>query len=45
MSGDVLLQFKMREPQMCTIACRITLDAKQAKDFKEKIEDEYRVNM
>eukprot|EP00268_Persea_americana_P016646 TRINITY_DN1788_c0_g1_i4.p1 TRINITY_DN1788_c0_g1~~TRINITY_DN1788_c0_g1_i4.p1 ORF type:complete len:640 (+),score=91.65 TRINITY_DN1788_c0_g1_i4:162-2081(+) len=37
--------FKMREPQMCTIACRITLDAKQAKDFKEKIEDEYRVNM
>ncbi|CAL5419364.1 unnamed protein product [Camellia sinensis] len=39
------VQFKMREPQMCKIACRLTLDAKTAKEFKEKIEDEYRVNM
>ncbi|XP_030951240.1 transmembrane 9 superfamily member 8 [Quercus lobata] len=38
-------EFKMREPQMCSIACRITLDAKSAKEFKEKIADEYRVNM
>lgn len=38
-------QFKMREPEMCTILCRIVLDAKMAKDFKEKIDDEYRVNM
>ncbi|KAF3970390.1 hypothetical protein ACB098_01G098800 [Castanea mollissima] len=38
-------EFKMREPQMCNIACRITLDAKSAKEFKEKIADEYRVNM
>ena len=30
---------------MCSIACRITLDAKSAKEFKEKIADEYRVNM
>lgn len=30
---------------MCNIACRITLDAKSAKEFKEKIGDEYRVNM
>ncbi|KAK4768852.1 hypothetical protein SAY86_027002 [Trapa natans] len=37
--------FKMREPQMCNVACRITLDKKQAKDLKEKIKDEYRVNM
>ncbi|GMI95118.1 endomembrane protein 1 [Hibiscus trionum] len=37
--------FKMREPQMCTILCRITLDGKTAKQFKEKIDDEYRVNM
>ncbi|KAF2317032.1 hypothetical protein GH714_010827 [Hevea brasiliensis] len=37
--------FKMREPQMCKILCRITLDAKTAKEFKEKIDDEYRVNM
>ncbi|KAF5743369.1 hypothetical protein HS088_TW09G01437 [Tripterygium wilfordii] len=37
--------FKMREPQMCKIGCRITLDAKNTKEFKEKIDDEYRVNM
>lgn len=41
----VVLQFKMREPQMCNVVCRLTLDAKIAKEFKEKIEDEYRVNM
>ncbi|XP_062078429.1 transmembrane 9 superfamily member 9-like [Humulus lupulus] len=38
-------EFKMREPQMCNILCRITLNAKTAKAFKEKIDDEYRVNM
>ncbi|PSS08330.1 Transmembrane 9 superfamily member 8 like [Actinidia chinensis var. chinensis] len=37
--------FNMREPQMCKVACRITLTAKTAKEFKEKINDEYRVNM
>ncbi|XP_010552093.1 PREDICTED: transmembrane 9 superfamily member 9-like [Tarenaya hassleriana] len=37
--------FKMREAQMCNVLCRITLDAKTAKEFKEKIADEYRVNM
>ncbi|XP_022853149.1 transmembrane 9 superfamily member 8-like, partial [Olea europaea var. sylvestris] len=37
--------FKMREPQMCNVVCRLTLDAKTAKEFKDKIEDEYRVNM
>ncbi|XAR69988.1 hypothetical protein NMG60_11001788 [Bertholletia excelsa] len=37
--------FKMREVQMCNIACHLTLDAKTAKEFKEKIEDEYRINM
>ncbi|KAL2897641.1 Transmembrane 9 superfamily member 9 [Bienertia sinuspersici] len=37
--------FKMREPQMCNVLCRTTLDAKAAKEFKEKIDDEYRVNM
>ncbi|KAJ8430193.1 hypothetical protein Cgig2_006701 [Carnegiea gigantea] len=35
----------MREPQMCNIVCRQTLDAKSAKEFKENIDDEYRVNM
>ncbi|KAI5399517.1 Transmembrane 9 super member 8, variant 3, partial [Lathyrus oleraceus] len=37
--------FKMREPQMCNIVCKLKLDAKTAKAFKEKIDDEYRVNM
>ncbi|KAE8731664.1 Transmembrane 9 superfamily member 9 [Hibiscus syriacus] len=35
-------EFKMREPQMCSVLRRITLDAKAAKHFKEKIDDEYR---
>uniref|UniRef100_A0A7N0TCH8 Transmembrane 9 superfamily member n=1 Tax=Kalanchoe fedtschenkoi TaxID=63787 RepID=A0A7N0TCH8_KALFE len=37
--------FKMREPQLCNVLCRIILDAKTSKEFKEKIDDEYRVNM
>ncbi|KAL0330865.1 UNVERIFIED_CONTAM: Transmembrane 9 superfamily member 8 [Sesamum angustifolium] len=37
--------FRMREPQLCNVVCRLTLDAKTAKEFKDKIEDEYRVNM
>ncbi|KAK4797636.1 hypothetical protein SAY86_029962 [Trapa natans] len=37
--------FKMREPQMCNVVCQIKLNEKQAKDLKEKIKDEYRVNM
>jgi transmembrane 9 superfamily protein 2/4 len=35
----------MREPQMCNVVERVILDAKSAKEFKEKINDEYRVNM
>ncbi|KAF3652067.1 Transmembrane 9 superfamily member 9 [Capsicum annuum] len=38
-------EFHMREPQMCNVVCAIVLNAKTAKEFKEKIEDEYRVNM
>ncbi|CAL9071134.1 unnamed protein product [Musa textilis] len=37
--------FEMREPQMCQIVCKVTLSDKDAKGLKEKIEDEYRVNM
>ncbi|KAK3007314.1 hypothetical protein RJ639_016248 [Escallonia herrerae] len=37
--------FKMREPQMCNVVGRVELNAKSAKEFKEKIEDEYQVNM
>lgn len=35
----------MREPQLCNVACRLILDEKTAKEFKEMIDDEYRVNM
>ncbi|KAF8035660.1 hypothetical protein BT93_C1632 [Corymbia citriodora subsp. variegata] len=38
-------EFKMREPKMCKTLCRLVPDAKQTKDLKEKIADEYRVNM
>lgn len=44
-SDSDVLQFKMREPQMCNVVCNLKLDAKAAKEFKEKINDEYRVNM
>ncbi|KAL5980286.1 Transmembrane 9 superfamily member 8 [Asimina triloba] len=40
-----LYVFKMREPKLCKIVCQLTLDEKTAKEFKEKIEDEYRVNL
>jgi len=38
-------QFEMREPQMCQTVCKISVREKEAKLLKEKIEDEYRVNM
>ncbi|XP_075514518.1 transmembrane 9 superfamily member 9-like [Primulina tabacum] len=38
-------EFKMREPQICSVVCHSTLQPKDAKEFKEKIDDEYRVNM
>lgn len=38
-------QFEMREPKMCQIVCKLTPNEKDAKDLKEKIEDEYHVNM
>lgn len=37
--------FEMRKDQSCKVACRVKLDAGSAKRFKEKIDDEYRVNM
>uniref|UniRef100_A0A7C8ZPH8 Transmembrane 9 superfamily member n=1 Tax=Opuntia streptacantha TaxID=393608 RepID=A0A7C8ZPH8_OPUST len=37
--------FKMREEQTCQVVCRVKFDAEAAKNFKEKIDDEYRVNM
>lgn len=39
------VQFKMLESEHCREVCRVTLDAKSDKEFKEKIEDSYRVNM
>ncbi|XP_076933725.1 transmembrane 9 superfamily member 8-like [Bidens hawaiensis] len=35
----------MRVNTMCNIVCRVTLGEKTAKEFKEKINDEYRANM
>jgi len=40
-----LMQFEMMEPKLCQVACRIVLSQQGAKDFKEKIDDEYRVTM
>ncbi|KAK1289564.1 hypothetical protein QJS10_CPB18g00755 [Acorus calamus] len=37
--------FKMRTDESCKVACRKTLSAESAKNFKEKIDDDYRVNM
>lgn len=35
----------MRQEQPCQVVCRQKLVAEYAKNFKEKIDDEYRVNM
>ncbi|KAK6941375.1 Nonaspanin (TM9SF), partial [Dillenia turbinata] len=37
--------FHMQEEQSCTVACGVQLDVESGKNFKEKIDDEYRVNM
>ncbi|CAN6721986.1 unnamed protein product [Malus baccata var. baccata] len=37
--------FKMREPQMCNIVCRLTHDARTVQQFKEKIDDEILDNL
>ncbi|CAM8938097.1 unnamed protein product [Rhodiola kirilowii] len=37
--------FEMGVDQYCRVACRVKLDDESAKNFKEKIDDEYRVNM
>jgi transmembrane 9 superfamily protein 2/4 len=35
----------MRKDESCKVACKEKLNAGSAKNFKEKIDDEYRVNM
>ncbi|EER88737.1 transmembrane 9 superfamily member 8 [Sorghum bicolor] len=40
-----LYVFEMMEPRLCQIVCKITPSQDEAKDLKEKIEDEYRINM
>jgi transmembrane 9 superfamily protein 2/4 len=35
----------MRRDESCKIVCRRKLSQEAAKNFKEKIDDEYRVNM
>lgn len=39
------MQFEMMEPRMCQIVCKVVLSEGDAKDLKEKIDDEYRINM
>ncbi|PRQ46842.1 putative nonaspanin (TM9SF) [Rosa chinensis] len=36
---------KMREAEYCKVACRVKLDANSAKKFREKIDDQYVINM
>uniref|UniRef100_A0A453SCU3 Uncharacterized protein n=1 Tax=Aegilops tauschii subsp. strangulata TaxID=200361 RepID=A0A453SCU3_AEGTS len=35
----------MRRDESCKVVCRTKLSAEAAKNFREKIDDEYRVNM
>ncbi|KAF5807973.1 putative nonaspanin (TM9SF) [Helianthus annuus] len=37
--------FHMQEELPCQVVCRVKLDAKSAKSFRDMIDDEYRVNM
>jgi transmembrane 9 superfamily protein 2/4 len=42
----VHLQIQMRNDEQCKVLCRIEkLTDSQAKAFKEKVEDDYKVNM
>ncbi|CAI9298288.1 unnamed protein product [Lactuca saligna] len=38
-------EFKMRVPRMCNIVCRIIPNERTSREFKQKIDDEYQVNM
>jgi transmembrane 9 superfamily protein 2/4 len=37
--------FEMLEDQPCRVGCRVRVDAESAKNFREKIDYEYRANM
>lgn len=41
----MMLQFKFRVDEQCKVLCRLVLNRAQAKAFRSKITDEYRVNM
>ncbi|OAE22979.1 hypothetical protein AXG93_2717s1090 [Marchantia polymorpha subsp. ruderalis] len=44
--AENLGEFKMKESQLCKFVChKKSVSEKAAKDFKEKIDEEYRVNM
>ncbi|KAL6012172.1 Transmembrane 9 superfamily member 8 [Asimina triloba] len=49
LSGDLIENtpyvFKMGQPETCNILCMIVVDARAVKEFQEKIEDFYQVNM
>lgn len=39
------LQIQMRLDESCKVQCKLRLTAAQARDFKERIDDEYRITM
>jgi hypothetical protein len=44
-STVITMQFEMMDPRLCQIVCKVVLSQDDAKDLKEKIDDEYHVNM
>lgn len=44
-SGVYISQYKFRVDEQCKVLCRLVLNRVQAKAFRSKIADEYRVNM
>ncbi|TVU08341.1 hypothetical protein EJB05_41743 [Eragrostis curvula] len=39
------MQFEMMETKLCQIVCKVVLSQQEVNDLKEKIDDEYHVNM
>jgi transmembrane 9 superfamily protein 2/4 len=44
-SGSCAWQFQMKDHQLCKVLCRKTLTEEEVKNFHEKIDNDYRVNM
>ncbi len=44
-SGSCAWQFHMKDPQLCKVLCRKKLTEEDVKNFHDKIDNDYRVNM